>query len=135
MELERLKILSKLVKFFNYVVIETEKTTSHIELLSATCSDRGRYKWIVESKAPRELTIDSFDMFPRLYFEESSLVAEIEAWLIKREQFDISSIYMPLYENGKLVKKLFASENGEVEELVKGMFRQETTKQVGDYES
>lgn len=88
-----------------YIVIETKYTMLHIERLMGSCSDRGRWKWIGETKidayeerpiweeASRS-HIDGGDMFPRLYFLDDSLCNEIFAWLHKRN-LEIIDVRMP----------------------------------------
>ena len=80
---------------FKYIVIETEYTSHHIERTGY--QDRGRIKWIAETKpgAFRHMDnhvdeacrsyIDSGDLFPRLYFLGQSFLMEFEAWLKARD--------------------------------------------------
>lgn len=79
-----------------YIVIETLYTAHHLERLMPTCRDRGRWKWIGESKTEywegleknvpeaRKSHIDRGDMFPRFYFLDSSFINEFQSWLSVR---------------------------------------------------
>jgi hypothetical protein len=78
---------------FIYIIIETKWTIHHIE--RTTYSDRGKIKWIAETKSDayeamkddeeaRMSSIDHCDLFPRLYFLATSFVNEFGAWLDAR---------------------------------------------------
>lgn len=95
-ELER-EILKSLLNRQHYIVLETAYTKHHIEKLLFTCKDRGKWKWIAETKpnawnginnndgeAQRSI-IDSGDLFPRLFFRTESLITEIFCWLEERK--------------------------------------------------
>jgi len=88
-----------------YIVIDTKYTRLHIERLMGSCSDRGRWKWIAETKTdayeehPLSVEasrshIDGGDMFPRLYFLDDSLCNEIFSWLHKRN-LEIIDVRVP----------------------------------------
>lgn len=86
------KILDK--KSMYYFVIETEFSRHHFEKISHSCKDRGKWKWIAETKlmgcdSPNEEAIrshvDPHDCFPRFYFLEESLVNEFLQWLDVRQ--------------------------------------------------
>ena len=73
--------------------METDYTIHYFERLMPTCRDRGRWKWIAETKPEaygnKEAShchIDHQDLFPRLYFSEISLAAEFFEWLKQRSQ-------------------------------------------------
>jgi hypothetical protein len=78
-----------------YIVINTKFTINHIEKLSGSVRDRGRWKWISENNLDyyKSLTIpeaqrshiDNGDLFPRLYFNNECLVTEFFSWLSVRE--------------------------------------------------
>lgn len=76
-----------------YIVIETKYTEHHIE--RTNYQDRGRYKWIAETKPnywenvdkdkeAQRSHVDGADLFPRLYFLDESMVNELFAWLSAR---------------------------------------------------
>lgn len=76
----------------NYFIVETKWTINHFEKLLPSCRDRGKWKWIAETKCTafnnqdddpeiQRSFIDHQDMFPRLYFTEECLVNEFLQWL------------------------------------------------------
>jgi hypothetical protein len=90
-----------------YIVVETKYTAHHIELLSGTCKDRGRYKWIAETKVDawdnverddeaRRSHVDGGDLFPRVYFFDDSLCNELFMWL-KVRNLAVTDITTPKY--------------------------------------
>jgi|GEM_PF-3013186 hypothetical protein len=98
-----------------YIVVETDFTINHFEKLLASCSDRGSFKWIAETKvcayeaastceSARLAHIDECDYFPRAYFFADSLLKEFEMWRRKRKQ-DFQKITVPIefspqFDNG-----------------------------------
>ncbi|HMG68277.1 MAG TPA: hypothetical protein VK588_11350 [Chitinophagaceae bacterium] len=100
-----LEVVSRLLNNNFYIVIETEYTKHHIERLMPTCKDRGRFKWIAETKGEaygakglkkeaRFSHIDNADLFPRLYFRDESLINEISDWL-KMRNLIIINVELP----------------------------------------
>lgn len=83
-----------IIDFLWDICIETPHANLYIERLP-NYSDRGRYKWIAESKDNRILTIDGGDMFPRLFFLSESLTAEIKAWTAARNEEEVIKITAP----------------------------------------
>lgn len=86
--------------YFTYIVIETEYTIHHIE--RTNYQDRGKIKWIGETKSEafkamdtceeaRRSHIDGGDLFPRLYFLGTSFLMEFEEWL-KARNLNITNI-------------------------------------------
>lgn len=73
----------------DYIDLEIPNCQSWISHRPSYC-DRGRFQWMVESTDPRELTIDAQDCFPRMYFQEESLIREVEAWLNARKLTGVS---------------------------------------------
>ena len=80
-------------KTFSYIVLETVNTLHHIERLSTSVADRGRYKWSAEMKASallelndeaRRSHIDGADCFPRYFYLEQSLINEVFQFIIVR---------------------------------------------------
>ncbi len=79
-----------------YITVETKYTMHHIERLMGTVRDRGRWKWIAETKAEafdaiemideeaRRSHIDEADLFPRYLFLDTSMHDELFAWLAIR---------------------------------------------------
>ena len=57
--------------------------TFHIERLMPTCSDRGDWKVLVESRNWKH-SVDDSDMFPRYYFNWDRMLLEIEEWIRRR---------------------------------------------------
>ena len=87
-----MEIFRSMMKIYTirYIVIETAHTMHHIERLSLNCKDRGRWKWLAETKKgalngeDNYSFIDHSDLFPRLYFKDDSLVNEFFAWINER---------------------------------------------------
>lgn len=88
-----------------YITIETQCTIHHLERLMPTCRDRGRWKWLAETKADifdsdneewQRSNIDHADCFPRLYFKEDSFLNEFREWLRVRE-IEITDIKAPKF--------------------------------------
>jgi len=90
----------------NYIVIETDYTVNHFEIVLASCRDRGCFKWIAETKKSayidgmkderaRLAHIDYSDCFPRFYFYADSLINEFSRWCAIRKQ-DIQLIKVPV---------------------------------------
>lgn len=87
------EILEKLLNSQQrYFVVETLYTEHHLERLAGTVKDRGRWKWIAESKQSswndareneeaRRSHVDGGDLFPRLYFNNECLIKELLSWL------------------------------------------------------
>lgn len=84
-------------KTSSYIVIETANTLHHIERLSTSVADRGRYKWSAEMKASayvevalnlsdeaKRSHIDEADCFPRYFYMEQSLINEVFQFIIVR---------------------------------------------------
>lgn len=91
--------------FAMYITIETKYTMHHLEKLMPTVRDRGRWKWIGETKVDAfnvmdkddeavRSHIDGHDLFPRLYFLDNSLIQEFKAWLNVR-QLTITDVKVP----------------------------------------
>lgn len=89
-----------------YVTIETKFTIHHLEKLMPTVRERGRWKWIAETKVSAfeamdknndeavRSHIDGADLFPRLYFLDNSFIQEFKAWLNVR-QLTITDVKVP----------------------------------------
>lgn len=88
-----------------YVVARTKYTIHHIEKLTASCKDRGRFKWLAETDMKawdenikddeiRRSHIDSCDYFPRVYFSLDCFLVEFSAWLQMRN-LEITDIKVP----------------------------------------
>ncbi len=79
-----------------YFTVESDYTIHHFERLLATNQDRGRWKWIAETKLiayekmdnpkAHKAHIDGHDLFPRYYFFEESMTKEFLQWMKIREQ-------------------------------------------------
>ncbi len=93
--LEALKVMMNLYSV-RYITIDTKFTKHHLEKVAGTNSDRGRWKWIGETKmeAFEEMAkdkeaqkshIDGGDMFPRFYFLNTSFINEFREWLKARD--------------------------------------------------
>lgn len=99
--------LKYLVEGFDvyYIIVETDYTINHFEMVLASCRDRGCFKWIAETKKcayidgikderARLAHIDYSDCFPRFYFYSESLINEFSRWCVIRKQ-DIQLIKVP----------------------------------------
>lgn len=80
----------------SYIIVKTKFTKHHIERLSSSQRDRGKWKWIAETtnegldrgnrtEEARRSHIDSGDCFPRFYFLDQSLREELRAWCVLRD--------------------------------------------------
>lgn len=49
--------------------------------------DRGAYLAHLEVTDPRALSVDGADLWPRYYFDEGRMRAEVEAWMRKRGEW------------------------------------------------
>lgn len=89
----------------SYIVIKTKFTVHHLEKLSRSVKDRGRWKWIGETSSlafseplqDEEVyrsNIDGGDLFPRLYFLDSSFINEFREWLNMRN-LEITALEAP----------------------------------------
>lgn len=78
---------------FDYIVVETKYTINHIE--RTLYKDRGRIKWIADTKyeaydvmdndeEAKRSHIDRHDLFPRLYFSAECFLKEFDLWLSAR---------------------------------------------------
>lgn len=67
------------------IKIELNESVAHVWFRPGYC-DRGRVMWDVESKDGTILTIDSADMFPRIYFLAENFVSEFNEWMKARKQ-------------------------------------------------
>ena len=102
--LDSLDVLRSMMNTYSirYIVAETNYTRHHIERLMPTCKDRGKWKWSPEPSFPNvhyktdedakrhveeslRSNIDGADLFPRLYFFDSSFLAEFGEWLRVRD--------------------------------------------------
>ena len=100
-------LLRKLLNSFHghYVEIRTPYTLHHIEKISLSQKDRGRFKWHAETtgntfasmnnndQEAQKSFIDTCDLFPRLYFFQENLVTEFFMWCRQRN-LTIDSIQM-----------------------------------------
>jgi hypothetical protein len=90
------EILKNLLQTQIYIVITTKYTIHHIEKLSPSCKDRGKWKWIAEPIQPNQYEnqqideearlshIDQSDLFPRLFFNDFCIMSEILSFLSTR---------------------------------------------------
>ena len=101
-----MEVFRSMMKIYTirYIVIETAHTMHHIERLSLNCKDRGRWKWLAETKEgafngdmngeDKRSFIDHSDLFPRLYFRDESLINEFFEW-IKMRDLKITNVKAP----------------------------------------
>jgi hypothetical protein len=103
----KIDLLRAMMKTYSihYIVIHTKFTTHHLEKLMPTCHDRGKWKWIAETKPEafeemdnneesRKSHVDRNDLFPRLYFLGESFINEFREWL-KYRNLEITEIEAP----------------------------------------
>lgn len=114
-----------LLHFVRYIVLESKNTRHHLEILSPSCSDRGIYKWIAESKDSRIITVDDHDMFPRYYFLSESLIKEMVEWLKKRNELIIPKVFIPNPSNPDQDVTILNHLEGEIKQLFSLNFNDE----------
>lgn len=92
--LELFKVIRKILsqEEFSSVCIQTENLNNYIEKLMPTCSDRGNYKYIAETRDFKKLHIDDSDCFPRYYFSIDCLIAEILLFMYARKELLVGNI-------------------------------------------